>query len=54
MGRAKGGGAWDFLRINRRYVRHLKILDERPGDALGNVEAAKALLCWSARRGWTR
>ena len=47
-------GAWDFERINRRYVRHLKILEERPGDALGNVAAAKALLRWSAteREAW--
>ena len=41
-------GAWDFERINRRYARHLKIVEERPGDALGNVAAAKALLRWSA------
>jgi hypothetical protein len=27
-------GVWDFERINRRYVRHLKILEERPGTAL--------------------
>lgn len=47
-------GAWDFECINRRYVRHLKILDERPGDALGNGVAAKALLRWSAteREAW--
>ena len=47
-------GAWDFERINRRYTRHLKILEERPGNALGNVAAAKALLRWSAteREAW--
>jgi DNA-binding transcriptional regulator PaaX len=47
-------GAWDFERLNRRYVRHLKILEERPVDALGNVAAAKALLRWSAteREAW--
>jgi len=47
-------GAWDFERINRRYVRHLKILDERPGGALRNEAAAKALLCWAAaeRQAW--
>jgi len=47
-------GAWDFERINRRYARHLKILEERPGNALGNVAAAKALLRWSAleREAW--
>ena len=38
----------------RRYVRHLKILEERPANALGNVAAAKALLRWSAteREAW--
>lgn len=38
----------------RRNVRHLKILEERPGNALGNVAAAKALLRWSAteREAW--
>jgi len=47
-------GAWDFERINRRYARHLKILEERPGNALGNIAAAKALLRWSAteREAW--
>src|SRR6266446_9532087 len=41
-------GAWDFERINRRYTRHLKILDERPGGTLGNEVAARALLRWAA------
>ncbi|MBI3852026.1 MAG: hypothetical protein HY298_17345 [Verrucomicrobia bacterium] len=47
-------GAWDFERINRRYARHLKILDERPGGALRNDAAAKALLRWAAaeREAW--
>jgi phenylacetic acid degradation operon negative regulatory protein len=47
-------GAWDFERINRRYARHLKILDERPGGALQNEAAAKALLRWAAaeREAW--
>jgi DNA-binding transcriptional regulator PaaX len=40
-------GAWDFERINRRYARHLKILDERPGGALRNDAAAKALRRWA-------
>ena len=44
-------GAWDFERINRRYARHLKILDERPGGALRNDGAAKALLRWAAAAG---
>ena len=41
-------GAWDFEHINRCYVRHLKILDERPGGALGNEAVARALLRWAA------
>jgi phenylacetic acid degradation operon negative regulatory protein len=47
-------GAWDFERINHRYARHLKILGERPGGALGNEAAAKALWCWAAaeREAW--
>lgn len=40
-------GAWDFEAINRRYARHLKVLDERPGGALGNEPTAKALLRWA-------
>ena len=47
-------GAWDFERINRRYARHLKVLAERPGGALRNDAAAKALLRWAAaeRQTW--
>ena len=41
-------GAWDFEHINRRYARHLKVLDERPGGALRNDATAKALLRWAA------
>jgi hypothetical protein len=49
-------GAWDFERINRRYARHLKILGERPGGALRNDAAAKALLRWTAaaREAWLK
>jgi len=48
------GGAWDFPRINRRYARCLKTLKERPGDAIRNEAAAKALLRWAAaeREAW--
>ena len=47
-------GAWDFERINHRYARYLKILDERPGGVLGNEAAAKALQCWAVteREAW--
>jgi phenylacetic acid degradation operon negative regulatory protein len=49
-------GAWDFERINHRYARHLKVLEERPGDALRNNVAARALLRWAAaeREAWLR
>jgi DNA-binding transcriptional regulator PaaX len=47
-------GAWAFERINRRYARHRKALDERPVGALRNDAAAKALLRWAAaeREAW--
>ena len=47
-------GAWDFERINRRYVRHLNVLEERPVGALRNDAAAKSLLRWAAaeREAW--
>lgn len=47
-------GAWDFERINRRYARLMKILDERPTGALRNESVAKALLRWAAaeREAW--
>gem|GEM_PF-4128011 len=41
-------GAWDFEGINRRNARHLKVLGDRPGGALRNDAAAKALLRWAA------
>jgi phenylacetic acid degradation operon negative regulatory protein len=47
-------GAWDFERINRRYARHLKVLEECPGGALRNDATAKALRRWAAaeREAW--
>ncbi|MCW5551891.1 MAG: hypothetical protein KIS67_06950 [Verrucomicrobiae bacterium] len=47
-------GAWDFERINRRYARHLEVLQERPGGALRTDAAAKALLRWAGaeRKAW--
>jgi len=47
-------GAWDFERINHRYGRHLKIVEERPGGAMRNDKTAKALLRWAAaeREAW--
>ena len=47
-------GAWDFERINRRYARHLRILDERPGETLANEAASRTLLRWAAteRESW--
>jgi phenylacetic acid degradation operon negative regulatory protein len=47
-------GAWDFEAINRRYGRHLKLLEQRPNVALDNGAAAKALQRWAAeeRTAW--
>lgn len=47
-------GAWDFENINRRYGRHLKVLEKRPTAALRNEPAARALLSWAAaeREAW--
>ncbi|HKW30661.1 MAG TPA: hypothetical protein VJT54_15100 [Verrucomicrobiae bacterium] len=49
-------GAWDFEHINRSYKVHLKILAERPGGALRNDLAAKALLRWATaeREAWLK
>jgi phenylacetic acid degradation operon negative regulatory protein len=41
-------GAWDFARINRRYARHLKVLEAYPRSASRNDAAAKGLLGWEA------
>jgi len=47
-------GAWDFNRINRRYARHLKILQEWPGRTQQSDANSKALLRWAAqeRESW--
>jgi phenylacetic acid degradation operon negative regulatory protein len=47
-------GAWNFESINRRYARHLKILGERPSEALSDEAAATALRRWAAveREAW--
>jgi phenylacetic acid degradation operon negative regulatory protein len=47
-------GAWDFDRINRRYARHLKTLDEHPRCSLWNDAAARTLQRWAAmeREAW--
>jgi DNA-binding transcriptional regulator PaaX len=41
-------GAWDFEAINRRYARHLKILEARPGGTLQSETVRKALSRWAA------
>ncbi len=41
-------GAWDFEAINRRYVRHLKLLEQRPTSSLANPAAAGKLQAWAA------
>ncbi len=47
-------GAWDFESINHSYARHLKVLGERPGEALRDETSSKALLRWAAseREAW--
>jgi len=47
-------GAWDFERINRRYARHLKVLEQCPTGPLRDEAAAKALRRWAAdeREAW--
>jgi phenylacetic acid degradation operon negative regulatory protein len=47
-------GAWDFEHINRRYARHLKVLEARPGNALRSDATARAMLHWAAaeRQAW--
>ena len=36
-------GAWDFERINRRYARHLKVLEERPSGTLQTDAVKKSI-----------
>jgi DNA-binding transcriptional regulator PaaX len=47
-------GAWDFAQINRRYARHLELLDRCPAGELADVGAAKVLRRWAAdeREAW--
>jgi phenylacetic acid degradation operon negative regulatory protein len=47
-------GAWDFQRINQRFTRHLKVLEQRPSGALQGATAAKTLQHWAAeeREAW--
>lgn len=47
-------GAWDFGVINRRYARHLNLLDQRPDGSLRDNAAARALQRWAAdeRAAW--
>jgi phenylacetic acid degradation operon negative regulatory protein len=47
-------GAWDFNRINRRYVALMRLLDERPSGNLKDEVRARALQRWAAaeREAW--
>jgi phenylacetic acid degradation operon negative regulatory protein len=47
-------GAWDFERINQRYVCLMKILDAHPKGSLRSEAAAKAMLRWASmeREAW--
>ena len=40
-------GAWDFRRINERYERYLKILDQCPTEPLRDSTAARGLRQWA-------
>jgi len=46
--------AWDFDEVNRRYARHLKVLDERPLSGLRTESGTKAFHRWVAteREAW--
>jgi len=39
-------GAWDFKAINRRYQRHLAVLDRMPGDSLAGEARARQWQRW--------
>jgi phenylacetic acid degradation operon negative regulatory protein len=47
-------GAWDFGRIDRRYAKYLKVLDQRPTGALADDSAAKVFQRWvtAERKAW--
>lgn len=47
-------GAWDFERINQRYLRLMKILDAHPKGPLRSEASAKAMLRWTSaeREAW--
>jgi phenylacetic acid degradation operon negative regulatory protein len=47
-------GAWNFDRINRRYMRHLRILDQHPDGPLQDEASARALQRWASaeRQAW--
>lgn len=42
-------GAWDFERINRRYIRYLEVLDDQPRANATTETAARRLLDWGRR-----
>lgn len=47
-------GAWDFRHINRRYTKHLQLLEQRPDGALDDAAKAKSLQRWATeeRAAW--
>jgi phenylacetic acid degradation operon negative regulatory protein len=47
-------GAWDLERINQRFIRHLKVLDQYPSGPLRDAASAKTLQRWAAeeREAW--
>ena len=42
-------GAWDFVEINSRYVRHLEILAARPVGALRDEASGRKMSEWASR-----
>ncbi len=40
-------GAWDFDEINRRYARHLEVLDSRPAGPVRDETAAASFRQWA-------
>ena len=47
-------GAWDFEKINQRYGKYLKVLDQFPNSPLRDVSSAKVMQRWAAteRQAW--
>jgi len=40
--------AWDFQKINSRYAEYMEVLEQRPKEALSNLDASSGLQKWAA------